>query len=66
MSVVEGRDELESEWFRMIYVENGKLPLQRPAEPPEIAAHAAWLCSEENTYLTGQVVSVDGGLTVTF
>lgn len=66
MSVVEGRDELESEWFRSIYVENGKLPLRRPAEPAEIAAHAAWLCSEENTYLTGQVVTVDGGLTVTF
>ncbi len=66
MSVVEGRDELESEWFRTIYVKNGKLPLGRPAEPPEIAAHAAWLCSEENTYLTGQVVTVDGGLTVTF
>lgn len=66
MSVVEGRDELESEWFRTIYVKNRKLPLGRPAEPPEIAAHAAWLCSEENTYLTGQVVTVDGGLTVTF
>jgi NAD(P)-dependent dehydrogenase (short-subunit alcohol dehydrogenase family) len=66
MSVVDGRNELDSEWFRTIYVENGKLPLRRPAEPPEIAAHAAWLCSDENTYLTGQVVTVDGGVTVTF
>ena len=66
MSVVDGQDELESEWFRTIYVENRKLPLRRPAEPPEIAAHAAWLCSDENTYLTGQVVTVDGGLSVTF
>lgn len=66
MSVVEGKDELESEWFRTVYLENRKLPLRRAAEPPEIAAHAAWLCSEENTYLTGQVVRVDGGVTVTF
>lgn len=66
MSVVEGRDELESEWFKTIYVDNGKLPLRRPAEPPEIAAHAAWVCSDANTYFTGQVVTVDGGLTITF
>ncbi len=66
MSVVNGQDELESEWFRTIYVENEKLPLRRPAEPREIASHAAWLCSEDNTYLTGQAITVDGGLTVTF
>ena len=66
MSVVDGRDELESEWFRSIYVENGKLPLARPADPAEMASHAAWLCSGENTYLTGQAITVDGGLTVTF
>lgn len=66
MSVVEGEDELESEWFKTVYLENRKLPLRRPAEPPEIAAHAAWLCSDENSYLTGQVVRVDGGVTVTF
>ncbi len=66
MSVVDGQNELESDWFRTIYVEHGKLPLRRPAEPSEIAAHVAWLCSEENTYLTGQVVTVDGGVTVTF
>ena len=66
MSVVEGRNELESEWFRSIYVEAGKLPLARPAEPPEVAAHAAWLCSAENTYVTGHTLTVDGGLTATF
>jgi len=66
MSIVDGQNELESEWFKTVYVEHGKLPLRRPAEPSEIAAHVAWLCSEENTYLTGQVVTVDGGVTVTF
>jgi 3-oxoacyl-[acyl-carrier protein] reductase len=66
MSIVDGRDELESDWFRDVYVTHGKLPLRRAAQPPEIAAHVAWLASDENTYLTGQVVTVDGGLTVTF
>ena len=66
MSVVDGKNELESEWFRTVYLEHRKLPLRRAAQPEEIAAHAAWLCSESNTYLTGQVVTVDGGVTVTF
>jgi NAD(P)-dependent dehydrogenase (short-subunit alcohol dehydrogenase family) len=66
MSMVKGEDELESDWFRAVYVEHRKLPLRRAAEPAEIAAHAAWLCSEQNSYLTGQVVPVDGGLTITF
>lgn len=66
MSIVHGEDELESQWFRQVYLEHRKLPLRRPAQPEEIAAHAAWLCSDENTYLTGQVVTVDGGATITF
>jgi NAD(P)-dependent dehydrogenase (short-subunit alcohol dehydrogenase family) len=66
MSVVDGKDELESDWFKDVYVKYGKLPLRRAAQPAEIARHVAWLASEENTYLTGQVVTVDGGLTVTF
>jgi NAD(P)-dependent dehydrogenase (short-subunit alcohol dehydrogenase family) len=66
MAVVDGRNELESDWFREIYVENGKLPIRRHAEPEEIAAPVAWLASDQNTYVTGQVVTVDGGLTVTF
>jgi NAD(P)-dependent dehydrogenase (short-subunit alcohol dehydrogenase family) len=66
MSVVDGVNELEGESFRNIYLDNGKLPIRRYAEPHEIAAQVAWLASEQNTYVTGQVLSVDGGLTVTF
>lgn len=66
MSVVDGVDELESARFREVYVEHGKLPLRRHAVPDEIAQHVAWLCSERNTYVTGQVLTIDGGLTVTF
>jgi 3-oxoacyl-[acyl-carrier protein] reductase len=65
MSVVDGVDELESDWFRDIYVARGRLPLRRAAEPAEIAAAVSHLVSPENTYLTGQRVVVDGGLTAT-
>lgn len=43
-----------------------KLPLRRFAMPEEIAEHVAWLACERNTYVTGQVLTVDGGVTVTF
>lgn len=39
------------------------IPLRRLANPQEIAEIVAFLCSEKNTYLTGQVLVVDGGYT---
>jgi NAD(P)-dependent dehydrogenase (short-subunit alcohol dehydrogenase family) len=56
----------DAEWFREVYVRQRKLPLGRQAQPNEIAAHVAWLASDQNTYMTGEVVTVDGGLTATF
>ncbi len=37
------------------------IPLGRLAQPEEIAALVAFLCSEENTYITGQTLVIDGG-----
>jgi 3-oxoacyl-[acyl-carrier protein] reductase len=37
------------------------IPVRRLADPPEIAKVVAFLCSENNTYLTGQTIVVDGG-----
>jgi 3-oxoacyl-[acyl-carrier protein] reductase len=39
------------------------IPLRRLAQPEELARLAGFLCSEENTYLTGQSVVADGGFT---
>jgi 3-oxoacyl-[acyl-carrier protein] reductase len=40
------------------------IPLRRLAQPEEIARLAGFLCSEENTYCTGQMLAVDGGFTL--
>lgn len=37
------------------------IPLRRLAQPPEIARLAAFLCSDENSYITGQLIVIDGG-----
>jgi NAD(P)-dependent dehydrogenase (short-subunit alcohol dehydrogenase family) len=66
MSIVNAVNELDSAWFRDIYVSHGKLPLGRPAEPDEVASAVSYLVSADNTYCTGQRIVVDGGLTVTF
>ena len=66
MSVVDGKDELESEWFQELYVRSGRLPLGRAASTDEIAESVAWLASEANTYVTGQVLTNNGGLSARF
>jgi NAD(P)-dependent dehydrogenase (short-subunit alcohol dehydrogenase family) len=65
LSVVDGVNELDTDRFRTLYLESGRLPIGRAAEPAEIAQHVAWLCSARNTYVTGQVLYVDGGLSIT-
>ena len=38
------------------------IPLKRMGQPTDVAAVVAFLASDDATYITGQVISVDGGL----
>ena len=38
------------------------VPLKRMGKPEEIAAAAAFLASDDAAYITGAVLSIDGGL----
>jgi NAD(P)-dependent dehydrogenase (short-subunit alcohol dehydrogenase family) len=41
-----------------------RIPIGRLGEPAEIAATIAFLLSPEAAYITGQLIHVDGGLTL--
>ncbi|NLT34461.1 MAG: SDR family oxidoreductase [Gaiellales bacterium] len=40
------------------------VPMKRLGQPEEVAAVVSFFCSEDSRYLTGQVLSIDGGLTM--
>ena len=40
-----------------------QVPMKRFARPEEIAALVVWLCSPENSYMSGQQLVIDGGYT---
>lgn len=50
------------ERFKELYLDG--IPLHRWAEPEEIAGTYVYLASQDASYVTGQVVSVDGGRTM--
>jgi len=66
MSVINGVDETTTEAFQEWYVKQRKIPLGRPGQADEIASVALFLASDDCTYVTGQTMVVDGGLTITF
>jgi NAD(P)-dependent dehydrogenase (short-subunit alcohol dehydrogenase family) len=50
----------ENEWNAI----KNKIPLQRLAKPQDIANLISFLLSEEASYITGQIIKVDGGLSL--
>ncbi|BFG41192.1 hypothetical protein CerSpe_274660 [Prunus speciosa] len=43
---------------------NSQTALGRPVEPEEVAALVSFLCLPAASYITGQTICIDGGLTV--
>lgn len=42
---------------------NARAPMNRVAQPHEIAQAILWLASDESSYATGSILTVDGGMT---
>ncbi len=53
---LDGTPEAESRYARL-------QPIGRLASPEEVAEAVVWLCSDAASYVTGHMMSVDGGLT---
>jgi len=59
-------EEIKREEFggKILGAVTGAIPLKRLGRPEEIAPIVAFLASDDAAYITGQVISVNGGLTM--
>ncbi len=64
MSWVDGVYEFTTPQFTRYYIEGPFLPLKREGRPEEIAGVAYFLAGPDASYITGQVIVVDGGWTI--
>ncbi|KAK9154361.1 hypothetical protein Sjap_001841 [Stephania japonica] len=56
------KEVLDDEVFERNVI--SRTPLKRVGEPKEVSSLVAFLCLPASSYITGQIISVDGGMTV--
>lgn len=61
-----GKNEINTQWFHDNYIKYDHLPLKRAGMADEVAGVVYFLAGPDASYMTGSVVTVDGGLTITF
>jgi len=62
----DGVHEHDMQTFRTFYAGERKIPMGRGGTAEECAGAFLYLLSELSSYVTGQVIAVDGGLTATY
>ncbi|MDH3658412.1 MAG: SDR family oxidoreductase [Alphaproteobacteria bacterium] len=62
----DGSHEHDTDYFKTVYLKHEKIPIGRAGQPDDIAGPAFFLCSDDSRYVTGQIIAVDGGVTMTF
>jgi 3-oxoacyl-[acyl-carrier protein] reductase len=66
-SLIKTRANKESREYQDVLTESqASIPAKRFASPSEVAGLALFLCSESGSYITGQSIPIDGGLTKGF
>jgi len=58
-------ESVKNPLWRKTFIENGRIPLRRIGQPEEIASLALCLASSDCSYMTGQTLIVDGGMSLT-
>jgi 3-oxoacyl-[acyl-carrier protein] reductase len=64
--MLDSNHEHETELFQSFYAGARKIPLARGGTPEDCAGAFIFLLSSLSSYITGQVITVDGGLMATY
>ena len=64
--MADGTHEHATDWFRDVYINRRKLPLGRAGTAQDCSGTFLFLLSDLSTYVTGQCIAIDGGLTATY